>query len=63
MRKLVLVVLALSLIGGSCPALPNLVFVPLAQTALSPIAFTIGSILADFIDQTLSPVLGLDTGG
>ena len=62
MRKLVLVVLALSLIGGSCPA-PNLAFVPLAQTALTPVALTIGSILADFIDQTLSPVLGLDAGG
>ena len=63
MRKLVLVVLALSLIGGSCPAVPNLVFVPLAQTALTPVAFTVGSILADLIDQTLSPALGLDESG
>lgn len=62
MRKLVLVVLALSLIGGSCPA-PNLAFVPIAQTALTPIAITIGSLVADFIDQTLSPVLGLDDSG
>ena len=62
MRKLVLVVLAMSLIGGSCPV-PNLAFVPLAQTALTPVALTVGSILSQFIDQTFSPALGVDDGG
>ncbi len=62
MRKLVLVVLALSLMGGSCPV-PNLAFVPLAQTALTPVAITVGSILSNFIDQAFSPALGLNDSG
>lgn len=49
MKKLILTVLALSLIRGSCLGAPNSLLISFAEATLAPVAAALGAALSDLI--------------
>ena len=50
MKKLILVVLALSLIRGSCLGVPNSLLISFAEATLAPVAAALGAVLSGLVN-------------